>query len=340
MTKARFLAALTLMTWSAGAFVTEAAAAEGEALTLSSENDILTGSDNNFTNGIGVTWVSGDLERYGDDRFVSKWGDFWSFLPFVGDEGYRTYASWTLGQEMHTPHDITIPVPPVTDQPYAGILNVDSVLYARSGRWAHAWELKLGLVGPDSQADDLQDAFHSLVGGDEPMGWDTQLPNEPIVNIGLTTAYLWKEGSAGGSARWRLVPMGHVGVGTYYTGAGLGMYGEIGWNLVDALGGTSLREGLTAATTVGVGPVDLWSVSFFGGFGGHATAHYLPLDGTVFRDSRSVDSKSFVRNASLGMNVRHGRLVLNLAATFTTDAFESQEESAEFGSLSASWFFQ
>jgi hypothetical protein len=40
------------------------------------------------------------------------------------------------------------------------------------------------------------------------------------------------------------------------------------------------------------------------------------------------------------MNVRHGRLVVSLAATFSTDAFETQQESAEFGSLSASWFFK
>jgi hypothetical protein len=30
-----------------------------------------------------------------------------------------------------------------------------------------------------------------------------------------------------------------------------------------------------------------WSVGLFGGFGGHALAHHLTLDGTVFADSRS-----------------------------------------------------
>ena len=243
-----------------------------------------------------------------------------------------------VAQEMHTPDDITNPNPPEDDQPYAGILYVDSVLYARSERWAHAWELKLGVVGPASQAENAQKDFHELIGGDEPMGWDTQLPNEPVINIGLTTAHLWAEGNAGGSAKWRLVPVGHVGLGTYFTGVGVGMYGEVGWNLVDALGGTSLRDGLNAASTVGVGPVDGWSVSFFGGLGGHAIAHYLPLDGTVFQDSRSVDTKPFVGNASLGFSVRHGTFALSLATTFTTKAFDTQEESAEFGSLSVSWF--
>ncbi len=117
------------------------------------------------------------------------------------------------------------------------------------------------------------------------------------------------------------------------------MYGEVGWNLVDALGGTSLRDGLNAASSVGVGPVDGWSVSFFGGLGGHAIAHYLPLDGTVFKDSRSVDTNPFVGNASLGFSVRHGTFALSLATTFTTKAFDTQKKSAEFGTLSVSWFF-
>ena len=313
------------------------AAENGGALTLNVDNDLFTGSDNNYTNGLGVTWVSADLDTYDDDRFLSKWGRLWSFLPFVGDEGYSTYASWTLAQEMHTPDEITNPNPPLDDQPYAGVLYVDSLLYARKERWTHAWELKLGVVGPDSQADNTQKDFHDLVGGDEPMGWDTQLPNEPLINVTYTIAHLAAAGHAGESAQWRVVPLATAGVGNYFTGAGLGVYGEVGWNLVDALGGTGLRSGLNAASTVGVGPVQGWSVAFFGGVGGYGVAHYLPLDGTVFHDSRSVDSEPFIGTGSLGLNIRHGGFVVSFAVTFFTDTFSEQRESPEFGTLSVSW---
>ena len=127
------LASLALVPICAAGYVTQATAADNGALTITLENDLLTGSDNNYTNGLGVSWVSGDLESYDDDKFVSKWSRFWEFLPFVGDEGYSTYASWTVAQEMHTPDDITIPNPPADDQPYAGVLYIDSVLYARNG---------------------------------------------------------------------------------------------------------------------------------------------------------------------------------------------------------------
>jgi lipid A 3-O-deacylase len=318
--------------------MTQASAADnGGALTVNVDNDVFTGSDNNYTNGLGVTWVSPDVSTYDDDRFVSKWSRFWSFLPFVGDEGYTTYAAWTLAQEMHTPDDIENPNPPEDDQPYAGVLYVDSLLYAHKERWTHAWELKLGVVGPDSKAEHTQKDFHNLIGGNEPMGWDTQLPNEPIIKVAYTVAHLAAAGHAGGSAEWRVVPVGTVGVGTYFTGIGGGVYGEIGWNLVDALGGTGLRNGFNAASTVGVGPVDGWSVAFFGGLGGYGVAHYLPLDGTVFHDSRSVDSKPFIGTGSLGVSVRHGGFALSFAATFFTDTFNEQRENAKFGTLSVSW---
>ena len=313
------------------------AAGGGGALTFTIENDVLTGSDDAYTNGVGVTWVSEDLAGYKDTAFVSRWGRFWKFLPFVGETGYKTYASWSVIQEMHTPSDITLADPPGSDQPYAGLLYVDSVLYARSERWSHAWQLKLGVVGPASHANDVQRAVHRLIGVDQPQGWDTQLPAEPVVNVGLTTAHLWKQGRAGESARWRLIPVGHVGLGNYFTGVGLGLYGEVGWNLVDAFGGNSLREGLTAASSVGVGPVDGWSVSFFGGVGGHAIAHYMPLDGTVFNDSRSVETKPVIGSATFGASVRRGRLAVSLAATYSTEAFEGQEDGAEFGTLSITW---
>ena len=178
------------------------------------------------------------------------------------------------------------------------------------------------------------------VDSDKPQGWDTQLPNEPVINVGYTVAYLAASGHVGESAaQWRVVPVGTVGAGTYFTGIGAGLYGEVGWNLVDALGVTALRTGLNAASTVGVGPVKNWSVSFFGGVGGYGVARFLPLDGTVFRDSRSVESEPAIGMGSLGFCLRHEGLVVSLATTYFTDTFKTQRQGTEFGTLSVSWDF-
>jgi lipid A 3-O-deacylase len=319
--------------------VSQSTAAYDGAMTVTVENDTLTGSDNNYTNGLGVSWVSNDIQTYDDQSFVARWADKWSFLPFVGDEGYKTYAAWSIAQEMHTPDDIDDPNPPKDDEPYAGVLYVDSVLYAAKERWAHAWFMKTGIVGPASQADDVQKQFHQMIGSNEPMGWDKQLPNEPVLNVGYSVAHLLARGDLPTSAEFRIVPVATAGLGNYFTGVGAGMYGEIGWNLVDALGGTALRAGLNAASTAGVGPVNGWSVGLSGGISGYGVAHYLPLDGTVFHDSRSVDTEPFVGMATLGVCVRHKTLTLSLAGTFYTDMFETERERSEFGTFSVSWYF-
>ncbi|WP_445400780.1 lipid A deacylase LpxR family protein [Zobellella sp. An-6] len=315
--------------------VTEAS--EG-ALTLTLENDTFTHSDNNYTNGVGIAWVSGAVDA-DDDGFLGRWTRLWSSLPFVADEGYMTYASWSLAQEMNTPDDIREPNPSADDQPYSGILYVDSTLYARKGDWTHAWQLKLGVVGPASQADEVQREFHQLIGADQPRGWDTQLPNEPVVNLGYTAAHLAAAGSVGGSAQWRLVPVATAGLGNYFTGAGLGVYGEVGWNLVEALGMTALRSGLNAASTVGVGPRNHWSVSFFTGAGAYGVIHYLPLDGTLFRDSRSVDSEPVVGMGSYGFSLRRDKFALSFSRTLFSESFETQRQDTDFGTVGISWLF-
>ncbi|HSW18055.1 MAG TPA: lipid A deacylase LpxR family protein [Ramlibacter sp.] len=334
-----WLTSLALLSCGAVECAAQSGAAHGGAWTLTLENDTFTGSDNNYTNGIGLSWVSNAIDTYDARNFVRRWGESWSFLPFVGNGGYRTYVAWSLVQEMHTPDDIRLPNPPKDDQPYAGLLYLDSVVYAKGERSTHAWQLRVGAVGPSSQAHNVQKGFHELINADEPRGWDTQLPNEPVVNVGYTGAYLLAQGDLGRSASWRIVPVANAGLGTYFTGAGLGVYGEVGWNLVDALGGTALRQGFNAASTVGVGPVHGWSVSFSGGLAGYGVAHYLPLDGTVFRDSRSVNSEPFIGMATLGITARHRDFVFFLGKTFFTKTFENERKRSDFGTLSLSWFY-
>lgn len=328
-----------LLSGSTLAFAADAGSGYDGALTVTLENDLFTGSDNNYTNGLGISWVSRDIASYDERSLVRRWGDSLSVLPLVGSPGYRTYVAWSIAHEMFTPDDIENPDPPLDDQPYAGALYLDSIVYAKGERSVHAWQLRLGVVGPASRADDVQRRVHSAIGAAQPRGWSTQMPNEPIVNLGYTGSYLLADGKLGGSSAWRLVPVANVGLGNYFTGAGVGLYGEVGWNLVDALGGTALRQGFNTASTVGVGPVQGWSVSLSGGVSGYGVVRYLPLDGTLFRHSRAVESEPFVGMATLGLSVRHGGFVFFAGRTQFTKTFETERGHTEFGTMSASWIF-
>jgi len=101
--------------------VTQVYAKGDGAVTLTIENDVFTHSDNNYTNGLGIAWVSGAV-RADDSGLVGRWTKFWSFLPFVADDRYTTYASWALAHEMNPPDDIRDPHPSANDQPYSGTM--------------------------------------------------------------------------------------------------------------------------------------------------------------------------------------------------------------------------
>lgn len=327
----------------AGALGLNACAAPPErshegALTLTFENDTFSGSDNNYSNGVGISWATNEIGAYPEGDWRREWVELFSFLPFLGEES-RRHASWSVGQEVHTPHNIRLVDPPRDDQPYAGILFLDSSLHARGERFGHVWNVRVGVVGPSSGGENVQREFHDRVGADEPRGWDTQLPNEPVFNVDYAGGFVAWEGGNRSALSWRVIPLGGASVGTYFTGASFATYGELGWSLTDALPASALRSGFDSCSVIGAGPHDSWSLSLFGGFGGHAVAHYLPLDGNVFRDSRSVDSYPFIGFASAGISLRYRRLILSFSRSSYTEAFETQRDWAEFGTIALSWYF-
>jgi hypothetical protein len=181
--------------------------------------------------------------------------------------------------------------------------------------------------------------MHKIFGSDAPKGWDTQLPDEPIVNVGYTAGYLWLDGELSGSGSWRIIPVVNAELGNYATAFGTGVYVEVGRDLSDALGRSSLGQGFSSALTVGAHPQDTWAVSVLGGMGGYAVAHYLPLDGTVFHDSRSVDSNPFVGMITGGLALRHRQWVFSMSATLFTETYENQRHAVDYGTLALAWYF-
>lgn len=307
-----------------------------EALFLTVANDIFTGSDNNFSSGVGLSYQTDRRSQYGEDSALDAWFRFWSFLPGFDPDGDESYATWTLGQEIFTPNNIETPTPPLNDQPYAGVLFLDSTLYSRRANIAHAWNLRLGIVGPSSLAEQSQREAHELIGSAEPLGWDTQLPDEPILNLDYTVAAEWLEGGLVGDCSWRLVPLAGASAGTYFTGVSTGAYLEAGWNLPQTVGLLSIRRGMDALAAKPQ-PDTTWSLSFFIGGGAFGVAHYLPLDGTVFRESRSVRSEPLVEFLSTGITWRTRWCTLAFLLTEFGTTFETERQSTEYGTLTLSW---
>jgi len=308
------------------------------AFTFTIENDIVTGSDSDYSNGAAISWVSDNIESYGTESSVRRWSNLWDFLPGRGDTGERSYVGWSLVQQIHTPEDLEASVPPPGESPYAGLLYLDSVIYSMYDDWGQAWSIRAGVVGPASLAEQTQKEVHRRIDSVIPQGWDSQLPNEPLLNVGYTAGYNWRDGVRSDGAAWRVRPLINAELGTYATAFGAGVIAEYGWNLPEAIGVSAIGKGIASAMALGVGPSKQWAFSVFAGAGAYVVAHYLPLDGTVFRDSLSGDHDTVVGQFSAGATLRKGNWAINFNASFISDRSHGLDNGIDYGTITLLWY--
>jgi hypothetical protein len=216
---------------------------------------------------------------------------------------------YALGQKMFTSSDIKQADPPLDDRPYAGWLYAEVGLVGTHGDRLQAWRLGVGIVGPGSLAEETQRLVHDVVGTTEPQGWGTQLPTEPTLLLSYETRWrrsVWQGDNTGLEAD--LIPSLGVVAGNAYTFAEVGTTIRFGSRLPRDWGGYSPEP---AASGAAVFSADGFGWHLFAGFEGRAFARNLFLDGSSFRDSRSVEKEPFVADLQLGAAVHWRKLRLS-----------------------------
>src|SRR5688572_3049867 len=74
--------------------------------TLYFENDIFSGTDEHYTNGVKLSWLSSDLGGWGQTGWRQR---FVEMLPFVNrPEGQKNFGL-AFGQNIYTPRNIETP---------------------------------------------------------------------------------------------------------------------------------------------------------------------------------------------------------------------------------------
>jgi hypothetical protein len=309
-------------------------------LSIHVENDWFVNEDQNYTSGVGLSWTSDDVSLYGERNGLRKIVDAFSFLPRVGHPDFRGFVSFTLGQEMYTPEDIEAPRPPPDQHPYAGVLFLDTAIYAHGGRTMHAYTLRLGVVGPSSRADDVQTWVHENKPAPIPQGWDYQLDNEPLLNLNYQRYSRLARNVPEGKTNTDLSAHYGGGFGNYFIGASAGVIGRLGFALPDNFSVANLRLG-GGSWLVGITPTAArtgWYGYGFLGLEGVAIARFLPTDGNTFQESASVDRENFVASVTTG--VAFGRGSFHFSWSFNTlgELVESERtRSNDYGTFTFSW---
>jgi hypothetical protein len=302
-------------------------------INLKLDNDMFggQGQDQNYTNGLLFTWVSPNLAQ--DDACLPALASgLKQALDFLKPEGSSEQnVTMGIGQAIYTPTNKSTSALVADDRPYAGALMASLGYDARQGNSLHSTQLRLGVVGPASQAEDVQRWWHDLVNSERPMGWGNQLHNEPVFQLlyeRRTRAMRQESGKLG----WDLIPHWGGSVGNFATYANAGAELRFGLHLPDDFGTAVLRP--AGGNTWSIRPsTNRWSSHLFIALDARAVVHDITLDGNSFRDSHSVDKRPFVADLGIGIAMNYDEWRVTFGRYYRTREFDGQRDTPAYGSL-------
>lgn len=347
MTNRRFIFGLGLLAILA-TVAANASAATGEVTeenpwtqSFYFENDLFSGTDSNYTNGVKLSLISPDLSIHaGNAPLPRKVLETIHKLPFIADSGprYTHKAEFALGQNIYTPKDIERPELIVDDRPYAGWTYL-GLAYHRLARIAEdrefldSVEIQLGMVGPWSFAEESQTLVHELRNIETAEGWENQLENEPGLVIAFERKRLFPAAN-GQTVKPDIILHTGGALGNVATYLNAGFEVRFGINMPHNFGVSLIRPAGSTRFSPGSRP----SIYFFTAINGKYVLRDIFLDGNTFTDSHSVAKKPWVADLAAGLSASYGNLMLTFSLVTRTREFEGQDDNHHFGSLTLSYF--
>ncbi len=319
---------------------------DASTFTIMFENDLFGDTDQNYTSGIQLNWLSPDLTEYRDSDQLPEWAvPVVESLPFINEPGLQRNIGFGLGQKLYTPEDTERSDLILDDQPYAAWLYMSAAFHSKNVHELTTFEVQLGIIGPAALGEETQDFVHDIRGFSDARGWDNQLDNEPgIILIAEHKARLLEDTF---HSRFGYDVIGHYGggLGNVQTYGSTGIEARIGWNLPRDFGMARIRPGGDTNAPAASSDPRLTSSAFpfslhlFTGVTGNLVLRNIFLDGNSFSDSHSVDKRYLVGDFVVGASVIYGRVKLTYAQVFRSKEFNEQDDMHEFGSLSLSYTF-
>ncbi len=305
-------------------------------LTIYFENDLFTGSDDGYTNGTRLSWLSRNLtgeELPGVSRTLRD-----AFKFGYGDEIRLNYG-FSLQQLMFTPTDLTRSDLITDDRPYAGWTAVGISLHAKTLDTIRSLELSLGVVGESALAENTQDWVHDFRDIPKAQGWDNQLKDEAAINLFLNTQYRYRtDAFIIPGLEWDLLPRHGYALGNVLTAANIGVAVRLGYNLPENFGNQKLSP--TAynqeiyyddkGRKIRKGKFGLF---VFGGADAQVKAWDIFLDGNTYRDSHNVTKNYLVGELETGVGMRLWDCEITYTHVFRSQEFRTQKDNPQFGSI-------
>ncbi|MGD8170181.1 lipid A deacylase LpxR family protein [Vibrio sp. TRT 21S02] len=312
---------------------TGASASDRSTVSFTLDNDGVFGVDEDYTNGIFLTYTSGAIDPNWLTKplSLSMWGAT-SLYKF----------EFTIGHKMWTPSDIEATEPLANDRPYAGYLHTSLNYISLHPQQAQRFNLTIGTTGESSLADKAQNFVHSITGSDDPLGWEYQVEEKIVGSVGYLSHFNWMRERSIANTDWEVSNISEVNVGNYRSDISTGLMFRWGSDLAGNMGAANIdtenpfRPGMIGASKGG------WFL--FGGVEGRYRFNDYTLEGDrpgiPDPENYPVTLENLQASAVLGVAWYNDYL----GASFTTTAKSPEYKEATSsvygtGSLSLYAFF-
>jgi len=303
-------------------------------LSLYLENDALLRRDRDYTSGMKISWTSGwipagEISSDDQDR-KGLLSSFLDMLPFFNKPGDRRALSILIGQSIYTPEDLQRRDLILDDRPYAGYSYLGVGVHRTTPKTMDSIELDLGIVGPHSYAENVQEQIHEWIDSTEPKGWKNQLKDEFTLELIYERKWRLVASRLGRGFGYDLIP--HLGtrVGNVYIYANTGAELRFGWNPPADFGTCPIRPGCESNAAADIGGSRPSGIYAFLSIDGRAVLRDIFLDGNTWKDSHSVDKRYFVADIGAGIGMSAKRFKLSYGVIYRTKEFKSQSSNGHF----------
>lgn len=293
---------------------------------VSFDNDVIAQSDDDYTNGVQIGWASGYLETYSDGPVFGFVAKGLEKLPLVNREGRQRFISHSLSHRIFTPSDTEIAEPIPGDMPYSALLFATLTAGAQDAEKMDAFSLHYGIAGPSARGEEVQNQFHTVIGSNEINGWDNQIHDEVLLNLGYE--HRRRLATFGNRSAWGGDLIGQAGanLGNLISMASLGVGARFGWHVPDDYG---IPPQFFGEETIGSRPYStrensgIWAfVLLNGSYFGNA----IFWDGNTFKDSMSVDYDPAIARLYVGLRGFVGGWGGSLSIATTTVPWDTPDD--------------
>ncbi len=305
------------------------------------DNDSLDHSDDQYTSGLSFSFVSRPRSSFSEAPLPAEAAEALDELwPFEAQD--QRFVIYSVSHRIFTPTDLDASEVIAGDLPYSALLYGTATVGSQGPDALNALTLSLGVVGPAALGEEIQSGIHELIGSRDPKGWDNQLENEPLVNVGLEhRRRLYRGGRLDGFGGDVLGALS-LSAGNLQTQATLASTVRLGYRVPRNF---HMQSHFLAEDSLGLRSWDRSaekrSIYAFAGFAATGLVNAVYLDGNTFTDSHSVDHDDHVLRGSFGVAGQYGPLLASLAyerASLPWDHPEGLDEE-NYLRLGFSWDF-